>query len=256
MSLTISDLVFDEGGLIDLDNDADDNVASLSFLTAGQSAVIAALPKASFPAFFPQYAQLDDFVSSTQQVNNYSLTTDGTHPFTTTSAIATNLYVGGNEVFLYGTSDPTVVVGRIGTGHAANASGNVALVLVLDQTKVGGFVTDASLSVAVYAPFDHSVAGAFNTGTGLDDDNTLDLTGLVQLRSEFTVSTEVDFDSFAGVPSGSDAFAMILPDGADKSVQLLATGFTGSAEGRIWISQDANAGSIGGGGASGQHVAP
>ena len=51
MSLTISDLVFDEGGLIDLDNDADNNVASLSFLTAGQSAVIAALPKASFPAF-------------------------------------------------------------------------------------------------------------------------------------------------------------------------------------------------------------
>lgn len=254
MSLTISDIVFDEGGLTDLDNDSDNNVASLSFLTAGQASVIAALPKASFPDFFPQYAQLDNFVSSDQQVNNYSLTTDGTHLFTTTSRIATGIYVGTDEVFLYGTSDPSIVVGRIGNGTSYNDSGNVAFVIALDQAKTGGMVTDASLSIAVYAPLVHGVTGA--VPDSIDDADTLDLTGLVQLRSDFTTSTELDFDSFAGVPSGSDAFAMILPDGADKSVQLIATGFTGGTEGKIWISQDANAGSIGGGGSSGQHVAP
>jgi hypothetical protein len=243
MSLTISDIVFDEHGLTDLDGDTDNNIANLSFLTAGQTSVINALTKASFTGF-PQFAQLDDFVSSTQQVNNYSLTTDGTNAFTASSAIATNLFVGANEVFLYGTSDSSVIVGRIGTGTTANASGNVAFVIALDQTKVGGVVTDASLSMAVYAPLVHA------DHTASDDGDTLDLTGLITLRSDFTTTTVSVFDSFASTPAGQDAFAEIAPDSG--AADLLVTGFngqtggsSGGTEGTVNVSKVSSVGSLG-----------
>lgn len=247
MTLSInSTLNYDEAlgfNSTDVDSDTDSNVASLSAdLTSAISALN--LTYYSSPTNFPQYAEMTDFATTNQSVTSYFLASDSSgDAFSTSTGVGTTLMVGTNEIFLYATSDPNVVVGRVGTGTTADANGAVALVIAL-----GGSAAHPELGVAVYAPIS-------NSGTNLvDDADTLDLSNLIYLGSHYTTSSESDFDSFAGVPSGSDAFAMILPDTANV-MQLLVTGLTGSTEEPITISQDANAGSIGGGG-GGQHVGP
>jgi len=168
----------------------------------------------------------------------------GLKALSTSTGVATDLYVGTDRVYLFAVSgNPNLVIGRAGTGLASDP---IAVVIALNETIVGGQVTDASLGMAVYGPLVHS------DGTAVDDGDTLDLTDLVSLTANFATSEEHDFDSFAGVPSGSDAFAMILPD-TTNNLQLIATGFSGGTNQKITISQDANAGSIGGGG-PGQHI--
>lgn len=247
MTLSItSNLNYDEAlgfNSTDVDSDTDSNVSSLSTDLASAISSLS-LNYYTAPTNFPQYAEMTNFATTNQSVTSYFLASDSSgDAFSTTTGVGTTLMVGSNEIFLYATSDPNVVVGRVGSGTTANASGSVALVIAL-----GGSVSSPELGVAVYAPIVQS-------GTNLvDDADTLNLSNLIYLGSHFTTSTETDFDSFKGVPSGSDAFAMILPDTANV-MQLLVTGLTGSTEEPITISQDANAGSIGGGG-GGQHVGP
>ena len=232
-----SDLVYDEA----ISNDATDNdVDSLS--TALQDAIDAlSLSFYTAPAGFPQHAQVTDFATDTiNAATSYFLASNGSgDAFSSSTGVATLLYVGSDQIYLFGTDDPNIVVGRVGN----SASGDVALVLALDPSAA-----DPSLGVTVYAPLVHG------DGSAVDDADTLDLTDLIYLGENFTTSEPHNFDSFAGVPSGSDAFAMILPDGAN-TLQLLITGFSGETEQKITISQDANAGSVGGGG-TGQHVGP
>ena len=186
---------------------------------------------------------MSSFVTSDQAVTSYFLASDnkGDGFATSGAGVATGLYVGAvsaaDEIYLYGTSDPNVVIGRIG-----GDTGAVALVIALH-----GDPANPELGVAVYAPITDPKAGS------VDDADSLNLDGLIYLGSNFTTTEEHDFDTFAGVPSGSDQFAMIKPDTVND-LQLLVTGFTGTTEQKITISQDANFGSIGGGG-SGQHVA-
>ena len=250
MTLSINtNLEYDEAlgfNSTDVDNDTDSNVASLTAdLTSAISTVYSGgsgWTYYSAPTGFPQYAEMSNFVTSDQAVTSYFLAKDTSGDGFATSGlgVATGLYVGavnaGDEIYLYGTSDPNVVIGRIG-----GDTGAVALVIALH-----GDPANPELGVAVYAPITDPKAGS------VDDADSLNLDGLIYLGSHFTTTEEHDFDSFAGVPSGSDAFAMILPDTVND-LQLLVTGFTGSTEQPITISQDANAGSIGGGG-GGQHV--
>lgn len=249
MSLSITnDIVYDESLTLDA---TDNDVASLSFTISGLSNFISA------PSGFPQYAELNgaSFIDTSTlggAVTDYSLSgwdptanggAGGSVALSTSTGVATDLYVGSSQIYLFATSDSDVVVGRLGTGLSTDP---IALVIALDETVSGGAVTDVNLGMVVYAPLVHA------DGSAVDDGDTLDLADLLSLEANFTTSEEHNFDTFAGVPSGSDAFAMILPDGAN-TLQLIATGFSGETEQKITISQDASEGSIGGGG-SGQHV--
>src|SRR4029453_7824876 len=186
----------------------------------------------------PQYAEKEDFVNIGAQVTDFSLTGSGGGAL---SGVGTDLYVGSNRIFLYSTSDPNIVVGRIGTGNSANASGNIALVIALDETKSGGFVTDANIWVGLFAPVVHD-------GLNLvDSADTLDLSGLIYLKSTFDTTTTVPFSDFSAVPSGNNTFDVIFPTGVNTDLQLLVTGVQGETQKQVAVSTQ-------GIGAGAQHV--
>lgn len=180
---------------------------------------------------FPQYSV--STVSSTQVVTNYFLAaTAGGGDFPADGGldpgIASGLYVGTSQIFLFALDEDTIV-GRIGSG-----TGAVALVIGLDEVKADGVVVDAEaqLWVALYAPLTHD-------GTNLVDANdVLDLTDLIFLGSDFDTSEEVGFDSFGRVPSGQNAFALISStDPDEQDVELIVTGFGGTEVGTVNVSE-------------------
>ena len=220
MSLTISDTILDEeirtpSTGTDDEHDTDATAA----LLAAIDAVTDAADFGSSPTGFPQFAESVDFVSSTNDpaVSNYSLSmnADG-DPFPTSGAgVASGLYVGTTEIFLYGTADDNIVIGRLG-----GETGDIALVLVIEETEDGdGFVTQADMWTGIYYPLTHGGEEAF------DLDDQLDLDDLVFLTSEFDTTDEVPFDNFAKVPSGQDQFALVGPTSGSSDVDLLITAY-------------------------------
>jgi hypothetical protein len=243
MSLTFSNMIYDEAGLPDVDTDAagslDSNVASLSAALTSQISA-ALFPAASYPTFsgataVTQYAELTNFVTSPNgaAVTNYSLARDSAGDgFATSGAgVATGLYVGGtaasNEIFLYGTSDPNVVIGRIGSD-----SGQVAMVIALNETKDGsGHVTGTDLGIEMFAPLMNS------DGSHVDDaDTTSMLSGALFVYETHSTVQITEFKDFSKVPSGDDAFALIGPSSGASAVDLIATGYAGSTEGTVNVS--------------------
>lgn len=229
MTLTISDTILDEEIRTPSTGTADEHdVASLS---AGVAAALDAVTDpADFitsPTGFPQYAEKTSFVSSTNQVTDYFLGDADGDPLV---AVATTLYVGSNQVFLYSTSDPNIVVGRVGSGTTADANGDIALVIALEETTSGGFVTGADMWLGLYAPLVQS-------GEDLvDNADELDLSNLIYLGSDFTTQTEVPFENYASVPSGQDAFALVGPTSGSSPVDLLVTGFAGNTVSTVNVS--------------------
>src|SRR5947209_7239992 len=128
----------------------DNNVSSSSFyldLTtaiSGATAGGSALNYYSAPTSFPQYAQMTDFVSNPPSgLTSYFLASDSTgDAFSKTTGVATTLYVGTNEIFLYATDNANVLVGRVGSTTTADPNGAVALVIAL-----GGTAADPELGV-------------------------------------------------------------------------------------------------------------
>lgn len=225
MSLTISDISYDESFTLDA---TDQDVGSLSAALQAQIGALASLTYYTAPIGFPQYAELTDFVSSTNPVTNYVLAKDSAgDAFSKSTGIATDLYVGASQVSLYATDDPNIVVGRIG-----GSSGDVVLVIALNETKDGtGHVTGTDLGVVVYAPLVHS------DGSAVDDGDTLDLSGLIYLYDTYSTVSVVPFNDFSKVASGADAFALIASsDPAQTTADLLLTGFAGSTEGTVNVS--------------------
>ena len=70
----------------------------------------------------------------------------------------------------------------------------------------------------------------------VDDQDILDLTGKVFLASTFATSSESDFNNFGTVPSGQDAFAILIPNSGSTTADLLVTGFTGETETTVNVS--------------------
>ena len=234
MAITILDTILDEEfrataeqtGTAD-DNDVTLATFNLSAMKSASDNVITAdsLVLYSSPTGFPQHAQKQNFVSSTNQVTDYELVVAA-------GGVATTLYVGSNQVFLYATSDPNIVIGRLGNGTTADPAGAVVLIIGVVETKDGGgLVTNADMWVCQYAPF---VEGDKDEVDSLDQ---LDLSGLISLKSTFTTATEVPFDNFATVPSGQDAFALVGPTSGSSTIDLLITGFTGSTVGTVNVSE-------------------
>ncbi|HKT75123.1 MAG TPA: DUF5801 repeats-in-toxin domain-containing protein [Sphingobium sp.] len=236
MTLTIQDLFYDEQfGVQSDDND-------VTALSAGIPTI--SLTTVSSPTGFPQYAEYDDFVSSNNQVTDYFFAKDGTGTlFSTTVGTATTMQVndGGTlkTIYLFATSDPNILVGRVGS----SVNDAVALKIAIGEHVSGGLVTSADLGVTVYAPIVHSVANA------IDDLDIKDLTNFIFLGSTYNTATEVPFENFASVKSGQDAFAPVVPTSGANTTQLLITGFAGSTVGTVNVSTT-------GLGTNAQHVDP
>ena len=227
MTLSISNLKLDEEFRATQTGFADDNDVSLATFNASSiktEITALGLSFVTIPTGFPQWAEKTDFVTSSNSVvTDYFLTVAA-------GGVATDLFVGANQIFLYATSNPDIVVGRIGTGTTANPSGKVALVIAVQDTLDGGVVTHPNLWVGLYAPI---VDDGHNL---VDSADQIDLTGLISLGSTFSTATEVPFSDFSDVPSGNPTFNVIFPTANPADLQLLVTGATGETETTVNIS--------------------
>src|SRR4029079_13483939 len=180
------------------------------------------------PTGFPQFAINSDFYSSDQAVKDLFLTSDGSGTPFPAGGVATDLYVGTEQISLFASGDDNVVFGRIG-----GADGDIVLVIAIDETKDSdGFVTAANLWMAQFAPIvDHEQ-------NLVDVDDALDLDGLIYLGSDFDTAQEIPFENFAGVKSGQDAFAPVADTDPNSTtdVELIVTGFARSTVGTVNVS--------------------
>lgn len=219
MPLTItSDTVLDEEFRATQTGTSDDNdVASSAFISAAVTDL--GLTTVTGVTGFPQYAENTSFVSTSDPVTDWYLTLSS-------NGVGSDLYVGGNRVFLYATSDPDIIVGRLGTGTVANPGGAVALIVGVDDTSV----SSPNLWTAQFAPF-------VDSGHNLvDSADELNLSGLVSLGATFTTTTIVPFENFDGLPSGNNLFNVIWPSDGSQAVELLVTGSKGGALSTVNVS--------------------
>lgn len=227
MALTIDDVILDEEfRATQTGTDDDTDSATLSTTVAGL--ITAQQGASTFASFsgFPQYAT--NSISSDQEVTDYFLTVAA-------GGVATDLYVGTEQVSLYASGNNDLIFGRIG-----GATGQIVLAIGVDDSDLA----NASVWVAQYAPF---VDDGHNL---VDSADQIDLSGLVTLHSDFTTTDEVPFENFASVKSGQDAFAPVASTLANApDVQLLITGFKGSSVGTVNVSTT-------GLGTNAQHVDP
>ena len=250
MSLTISNTIIDEELRATQTGTADDNDVSLATYNASAFKTAVTALGLNFPATpptgFPQHAEKQDFVTSSNEpvVTNYFLasSSDGDAFPTSGDGIETDLFVGSNQIFLYGTANSDIIVGRLGTGTTPNDAGAVVLVIGIEETTSGGFVTQADMWLSIYAPLVH---GDLNQ---VDSADTLNLADLVYLGSAFDTTTNIPFENFDGVPSGNNLFNVIFPsDVTAGDVQLLLTGSTGETLSTVNVSTT-------GVGAGSQHI--
>lgn len=247
MSINILDCILDEEfrTLVPPEASPDEHdVPAATFATSDMKAAIDLLSLTTASGFggFPQHAQKTNFVSSSNPVTDYFLVSNADGDPFPAGGVATGLYVGDDQVFLFATADPNVVVGRIGTLDTADAGGDVAMIIGLEETKdTDGFVTNADLWLCLFAPLSHDRENLF------DSADELDLSGLIYLGSDFDTTTTVPFNDFTGVPSGNNLFNVIFSSDPTKDVQLLLTGSEDEELGTVNVSTQ-------GIGANSQHV--
>ncbi|MHC2335307.1 DUF5801 repeats-in-toxin domain-containing protein [Bradyrhizobium sp. USDA 4454] len=124
---------------------------------------------------------------------------------------ATQIFATGDgaQIFLYTDSNSHILLGREGTTSdggltwQASSTGTVAFAIVLDESITSGNVTGGTVWTIQYEALKHT-----NT-SGIDDADTLDLSGLVDVKAFFTTTTTVNFGDFSHVPSGSDDWSAI-----------------------------------------------
>lgn len=144
---------------------------------------------------------------------------------TATQIFATH---NGAQIFLYADSNNNILLGREGTTSnggqtwTASSTGTVAFAIVIDETLTSGKVSGGNVWTIQYEALKHTNA------SGIDDADTLDLSGLVDVKASFTTTTTVNFGDFSHVPSGSDDWSAIeqtATAGADTSdPDMLITG--------------------------------
>ncbi|WP_128922361.1 DUF5801 repeats-in-toxin domain-containing protein [Bradyrhizobium nanningense] len=130
---------------------------------------------------------------------------------TITDGTATQIFAthNGAQIFLYADFNNNILLGREGTSSdggltwTASSTGAVAFAIVLDETITSGNVTGGNVWTIQYEALKHT-----NT-SGVDDADTLNLSGLVDVKATFTTTTTVNFGDFSHVPSGSDDWSAI-----------------------------------------------
>jgi hypothetical protein len=249
MALIISDTIIDEEFRTPATGAADEHeVSTAAFDDSAFKAALGAISGLTFvtsPTGFPQYAERTNFATSSNPVTDYFLSAAASGTPLPSTGTATSLKLGETTVFLFPTSNPDIVVGRLGTENgaidAANPNGAVVLVIGIEETKAGGFVTAADMWIALHAPLTHDGADL------VDSADELDLAGLLFLGSSFDTTTAVPFENFNGVPSGNNLFNVIFPSDGSSEVQLLLTGSKGETLSTVNVSTT-------GVGAGSQHI--
>jgi hypothetical protein len=229
-NLTIDEAVALEANSGTLATHEDNDVASLLTISdTNVSSYLANLTPLGSSTGFPQYAERTDMIPFD------STTTDFALVLSSNTGVDTGLKdINGNEIFLFLSPDSNVVVGRVGTFDSntntwsANSSGTVAFAVFLDETKDNtGHITAANVGVVMYEPLFNKDA------TKIDDDDILDLSGLVTLRSTFDTTMIVPFNDFSKVPSGQDVWTAIESSASgitDPDILVTAFTRTGSSE--------------------------
>lgn len=150
--------------------------------------------------------------------------------FSTTLGVASGMKtVDGQDIWLF--ADPAnenILLARVGANATASASGDVAFAVVLDEAADHA---SAGLYIIQYAAL-------YNPDGSNPDDRITALTNKIFISADSTAP--VVFSDFADVPSGNTSFAIIAPDsagvGQSGDVQLLVTGFNGSANATVNVS--------------------
>jgi len=235
MTLTItSDIIIDEEFRATQTGTLDDDDTTLaayngSAFKSAFDALSLAVPTTP-PTGFPQYAEQQGFVTSSNPVTNYFLVADGSGGAFSAGGTGTDLYVGSNRVFLFATANSDIIIGRIGSGTTADPTGAIALVIGIEENKTGSTVDSADLWLTLYAPI---------TQNGLnliDSADQLNLDDLVYLGANYETTTQIPFENFSGVPSGNNLFNVIFPSDGSSAVQLLVTGSTGETLSTVNVS--------------------
>lgn len=225
MTLVITDTILDEEFRNPSTNTADENdVTSAAYAASSFATALGALslPFLNGHLDFPQFAEKTSAISSSNQVTDYFLSGAGGASIDGT---ATDLFVSGQQVSLYSTTDPNIVVGRVG-----GSSGSVALVVGLEESSTGGVVTSADIWIGLYAPLTHE-------GLNLvDSADELNLSDLIFLGSDYSTQSTVTFSDFSKVPSGNPDFNVIFPTASSSDLQLLVTGVKGEVKQTVNIS--------------------
>lgn len=217
MTITITkNLILDENfDPTRIDDDAnvsagsDNDVASLTISSSLESQLTTALNgQTTFPTGFPQYAERTDMLAVGGTITDYALTLPGstTAGFTTTSGKAITLSLSGDGNIVFGT----------------DSDGHLAFAVVLDETKdTSGHVTAVNVWTIEYQPLMHA------SGSAIDDGDTLDLSGLINIQSTFDTTQTVEFNDFSSVPSGQDVWTAIEPTSSGVAdPDILVTAFT------------------------------
>lgn len=224
-NLTIDEAVALEANSGTLSTNEDNDVASVTINNSAVSTYLAGLAPLASSTGFPQYAERTDMIPFDATTTDFALV------LSSSAGVDTHIKdINGNEIFLFLSPDSNVVVGRAGTFSgtwSADPNGTVAFAVFLDETKDGtGHVTAANLGVVMYEPLFN------NDGTKVDDDDTLNLSGLVTLQSTFDTTTIVPFNDFSKVPSGQDVWTAIESSASGTTdPDILVTAFTRSGSG-------------------------
>src|SRR6185369_6622309 len=201
MTLTItSDIIIDEEFRATQTGTLDDDDTTLaayngSAFKSAFDALSLAVPTTP-PTGFPQYAEQQGFVTSSNPVTNYFLVADSSGGAFSASGTGTDLYVGSNRVFLFATANSDIIIGRIGSGTTADPTGAIALVIGIEENKTGSTVDSADLWLTLYAPITQ------NRLNLIDSADQLNLDDLVYLGANYETTTQIPFENFSGVPSG------------------------------------------------------
>jgi hypothetical protein len=157
----------------------------------------------------------------------------------------------GTEIWLFEGPTEDIVVGRI--GDSGDADGQAAFIIVLDEDKSSGSVTDAKVWIIQYAAISHD-------DTDSVEGDLQDLQDLVFVASTSLEGGTHVFSDFSDVPAGAPVFAMIADDTPGENagdVDFLVTAFKTTAPATPITVNVSNQGSFPGSLASGsQNITP
>lgn len=199
--------------------DADETASVGAAFAAVLSAIATKVaPTADFGT--PQFAAESGFFTLDPNTKNLALVSGPGAPGVPPAGFPTTAGAGidsglktadGQTIWLFQGATTDVVIGCVGNDPASA----VALVLYLEETRVGDTVTGATLWIAQYAPVQHGQAGVV-------EGDFRDLANKVFVASEEVVIGVAS--DFSDVPAGAPNFAMIADD-QGGAVQFLVTAF-------------------------------
>lgn len=149
-------------------------------------------------------------VDTTANVSNLALTQASGQPLNGVDSGLTT--ISGDHIFLYTDTNDNIVLGRVGTGSVANASGTIAFAIYLEETTTSGKISGGNLWLVEFQALHHTSADSPDTSEGV---NLLN-------RVYVAATQDVSFTDFSKAPSGQNVWIGV--DGSASGTELLVTG--------------------------------